>query len=174
MTQTAIVLIVKDTGNVLATVTRAGDPASAPSAADLAGERFPIRDGGGETIVEVPAEALDAKAVPLVDDLLLHPQMCGVQDDAATLIPSAATATVTLKKAGVTVAAAGTVTADTPVWVRLESGAGDTRLREVLTEKIAAGDSDVTIHMTLVQPSYDVAAYITGHVPLVKADEGVT
>jgi hypothetical protein len=172
MTQTAIVLVIKDTGNVLATVTRAGDPASAPSAADLAGERFPIRDGAGATVVEVPVEALDSKAVPLVDDLLIKPQACGVQDDAATLILLAAP-TVTLTADGVKVAVTAPVSADAAVWVLLESGAGGTRRREVLTQKILERETDVKIPMTLAQANYDVVAFVAGHLPA-KANLKVT
>jgi len=161
MTQTAIVLLVRDTGSVLATVTRAGDPASAPPAADLAGARFPVRDSSGRAVVELAAEELDSKAVPLIDDLLLNPQECGVHDDAAGLLGGTAP-TLSLTPTGVEVSAAVTVSDDTPVWVQLESGAGQTRRRDVLTGKILKGEKNVTLAKTLPAGAYDVLGFVAG------------
>jgi hypothetical protein len=168
MTQTAIVLMIKATGNVLATVTRAGDPASAPSPADLAGERFPIRDNTGATVVEVPAKELASKAVPLVDDLLINPQQCGIQNDGAALI-LATGPSVALKANGVTVTAA--VTEDAAVWVQLESGAGEMRRREGLPGMILKTTTEVTIPVTLAHPPYDVVAFVAGFLPTTKREE---
>ena len=166
MTETAIVLFVKATNSVLATVTRTGDPAAAPPAAELAGDRFPVRGDDGAVVVEVAAAALESKVVPLVDDLLLNPQQCAVTDDAAALLGSE-TLTVTVAASGVTVATTNPVTEEAAVWVQLDSGSGDSTEREVLTGKILANEGEVVLPKTLTTGDYGVLALVKGLAPLI-------
>jgi hypothetical protein len=177
MTETAIVLYVKATGQVVATATRTSDPAAAPTPAELAGERFPVRDDTDAVVVEVAAAALGSGVVPYADDLLLNPQACGVTLDDKGEVESAgllhgSAPSFTLGVGGVTVDVGATVTEKTPVWVQLDSGTGQSREHEVLTGEIPVGEQSVTLAKTLPNASYGVLALAKGLPPKIEERTG--
>jgi hypothetical protein len=173
MTETAIVLFVKRTGHVLASVTRTSDPAAAPAAADLAGEQFPVRDEDtGDVLVEIPAEELDSKGVPFEEDLLLTPQLCLVTNDSAQRVPAGSAPTVDFSGTGVKITLPSPATAETPVWAQVDSGTGQGRRHEVLPGKIAAGATAVELGKNFPSgETYDVLALARGLEPVVMPGE---
>ena len=163
MTDTAIVLFVKHSGHVLATVTRTGDPAAAPKPDELAGELFPVRDENGDVLVEVEPGQLDTKVVPFEEDLIANPQGCGVTDDAAQLLAGAPPSTVTLSGTKLKVTVAQNVAEKTPVWAQVDFGTGQTRRHEVLTGEIPAQQKTVDLAKSFPGgQDYDVLVLVKG------------
>jgi hypothetical protein len=163
MTPKATVVIVKATGNVLGVVTHEGDPERGLSAAEVAGDAFPVRDEGtGDVLVDVPVAELDTTAVPVVDDLLKTPQQCVIVGGAATLGLSSASSSVKITFSAIKVAV-DTAPRDLEVRVFVEHGQGSDRKRSVYTGKIAKGDTDLTIDATFDQDEYDLVAAVTAN-----------
>jgi hypothetical protein len=174
VTENAIVLFVKETGHILATLTRTGDPAAAPKPEELAGERFPVRDELGEVLVEIEAAELDSKVVPFEDDLLMKPQLCGVKDAAAALLSEGPPSGSSLLSSGFEVTLANPATQKTKVWVQVDSGSGQTREHAILRGEIDQGGSEVTIPRTFAPGSgYDVLVLAAGCEPFAMVDESV-
>jgi hypothetical protein len=174
MTETAIVLFVGHSKHVLATVTRTGDAAAAPTAEELAGERFPIRDENGNLLVEIASEELATNAVPFHDDLVTNPQDCGTVGDknsTAELLTGPAP-TVALTTAGVNVSFASNVTAETAVWAQVDSDGAQGRDHERLPHKvIPAGSKTVQLPLGLTAGKpYDVLVLVQGSKPYVEID----
>jgi hypothetical protein len=171
--ETAIVLFVKHTGHVLATATRTGDPAAAPSAAELAGELFPVRDDGGDVLVEIEAGELESKVVPFDEDLVLSPQLCGVTHDTAQLLAGGPPA-VTLTATGVGIDLGANATQETPVWAQVDFGTGQMRRHEVISGEIRAGTASIELAKSFLSgPDYDVLALASGHEPVAMANQTV-
>lgn len=169
MTAMAAALYVAHTGNVLGVATRTGDPLGELAAADLAGAAFPVIDGdSGDVLVEVEASELAVLNVPLIDDLLLNPQECSIDDQSKTAqhepaSPSISAIQVTGTKLQLTLSAK--VLEKTPAWAQLETGTGSNRRRIVLSGEIAANESSVSFDTTLAGGDYDVLALVRGHLP---------
>jgi hypothetical protein len=174
MTETAIVLFVEHSKQVLATVTRTGDAAAAPSAEELAGDRFPFRDETGGLLVEIAAEELATNAVPFSDDLVTTPQECGTVGDknsTAELLTEPAP-TVVVTSAGVQVTVGNNVAADTPVWAQVDSDGANGRDHDLLPHKvIPAGSKTVQLPLGLTAGKpYDVLVLVQGSKPYIETD----
>lgn len=172
MTATAAVLVVKTTGHVLATLTTVGNPASAPSAAAMAGAAFPVRNpADGQVVIEIAPDGLDTKVVPLVDDLLIQPENCAADDQGANLLP-ATTPTVAIDATGVTVTIAAAAAA-TDVSVQVDSGGGSSRHHDVFTGQIAQGGTNVKFMNTFASGHYDVLVLVAGLQPKLAPNQSV-
>jgi hypothetical protein len=168
MTPKATVIVVKATGNVLGVVTHEGDPERGLSAAEVAGDAFPVRwRATGDVLVDVPLAELDATAVPVVDDLLKSPQLCVVKDGVAALGASSGTPDVVITKTKITVTA-DTAADEREVRVFVEHGQGSDRQRAVYAAKIPATEKDVVIGATFDPDDYDLLAAVEGNQLLPK------
>jgi hypothetical protein len=164
MADQATVLLVKSTGHVLATLTRAGDPGGTLTPDALAGDRFPVRSSTGGILVEIEAAALDVQSVPLIDDLLIQPQNCLVDQGQAQL-ETATIVSAVISGTGVVVTVAAAVSKETPVWVQADTGAGSTREHTILEGKIPQNGTTITLANTFARGTYDVLALVPGNVP---------
>jgi hypothetical protein len=165
MAESVTVLLVKATGQVLATLTRVGDPGGTLKADALAGDRFPVRSSTGDIRVEIDAAELDVQSVPFVEDLLLNPQECVVDDQGQAGLESGTASVTTFNAAGVTVHVSAAVTKETPVWVQADTGSGSSREHTVLKGEVAAGHDSVSIPHTFADGTYDVLALAAGFKP---------
>jgi hypothetical protein len=165
MADAATVLLVKTTGQVLATLTRVGDPAGTLAPADLAGDRFPVRSSSGDVLVEIESAELDVQSVPLIDDLLIQPQACFVDDQGQAQLQSGNVSISAFDANGVTVKTTAAVTKETLVWVQADTGSGSSRDHTVLKGKVPRNSSSVKIPNTFAPATYDVLALVPGFTP---------
>jgi hypothetical protein len=173
MAATAAVLLVKQTGHVLATLTTVGNPASVPSAAAVAGAAFPVRNpADGQVVIEIAPDGLDTKLVPLVDDLLIQPQNCAADDQGASLL-AVGVPVVAIASGGVTVTVAAAPTKTLKVWVQVDSGGGSSRRHEVFSGTIDSGKTDLPLPNTFASGHYDVLALVEGLRPLLAPNQPV-
>jgi acetyl-CoA acetyltransferase len=164
MSPNATVIVVAATGHVLGMVTHEGDPDGAPSAAAVAGEAFPLRDGAsGDVFVDVPVAELATSAVPVVDDLLRTPQSCAVADGAAIFVPASASVALAGKK--IKISGAQRPPKDVDVRVFVEHGQGSDRQRAVLKGKLLKGAQELTFPSELEPGDYDAVAAVPGNAP---------
>jgi hypothetical protein len=125
MTDKMTLLFIKQTGHILAAVTRGADPTGEISAEDLARGGLLVRGFNGDTQFEVPSRELDVLTVDLEPALLLQPRAFVVDENQKVPVPvSGGTVNaVDLSVTQVTVTPSeGQVPEDTKVWVQITGG----------------------------------------------------
>lgn len=174
MTDKMTVLFVKDTGQVVAALTRAADPEAKLTADLLVGEALVLRYIGDPTALAygftdflIESDELDVLTPDLDTDVISSPRSFFV-DSNQKAVPSNSFTTVTPSFPNVTQILITLSVAVTPESkVRVEIVKLGTAERQVATAKIAAGGKLVDVNLRPLEPttSYDVLTLVQGFEP---------
>ncbi len=166
------VLFVKETGNVVAALTRAADPEAKLTADLLAGEALLLRYAGDPTVAGyvnadflIKPDQLDVLIPDFDPDVLSKPQGFYV-DSNQKVVPANVAASVapTLPvRTQVLVTLDPAVTPESKVWVQIVGP--DPQDTQVVTGKIAAGGLATTINLRQLQATthYDILTLVQGY-----------
>lgn len=166
MTRQMHLLVVKETGHILAAVAQnvaTGDPpVEAIAGSDLPVRIRPATGATAATMTLVPSEILEVKAVAFDQAVIADPQIHVVDGGRVAQIPPMGALAPTLNSATITVPHPGP---DLPIVVVLASAADPTAQRRAQSGKFGAADPLVLSHAIL--PGDTPAAIPTGQSYLV-------
>lgn len=174
MSEKMTVIFVKDTGNVVAALTRAADPEAQLTADILAGESLVLRyvgdpseTGYGETDFLIESDQLNVLIPDFEKDVLSGPRQFWVDRD-EKVVPTDAVTTITAAFPNVTqiriTLSAATVEESK---VRVEIVGPNPDDRQIVTGTIAAGVATVTINLRPLPAStdHDILTFVQGLAP---------
>lgn len=159
MSDKMTLLFVKETGHVVAGLTRAADPEANLTADVLAGEALSVRlNPDTEFLVE--PDQLDVLITDFDEGVLAAPRMFFVDQD-KKVQPVDVTTTVSASFSGTAQLTVTTsVTEERKVWVEIVGPTPNSR--QIVTDKLAAATGDVTINLRplVAGTAYDILVLI--------------
>jgi hypothetical protein len=172
MTDKMTVLFVRETGNVVAALTRAADPEAKITADLLAGEALLLRYAGDPTSAGyvnadflITPDQLDVLIPDFDLDVISNPQEFWVDSD-QKVVPANTVTSVTPSfpfRTQVVITLGVAVIPESKVWVQIVGP--DPQDTQVVSGKIAAGATVVTINLRQLQAghSYDILSLVQGY-----------
>jgi hypothetical protein len=174
MSEKMTIVFVKETGHVVAALTRATDPEATIAPDVLAGDALVVRyvglptaAGYSDSAFLIQPDQLDVLIPDFDEDKITNPRGFFVDPDQQVKPVNSVNAVgatfPSVAQIQVTVAVA--VTQESKIWVQIVDPA--TNERQIVTGKIAAGATNVSLNLSPLDPTtnYDVLALVVGYAP---------